>query len=344
MTGTLPPELARHVPPAPRVEVKLVYNTATREARIIGEAADRNYGAPGPFDIFLSVDVLGVDGDAVIVLDWKTGQADVEPAATTGQLWAGALAACRALNRDRAIIKIVYTNQGARCDQHEIDALELAEFAGRLERLHTTVAALRAAHKRGETLSTREGGWCKYCPAKPFCPAKNALVVQVATQGLAVIGDAELTPERARAGYEQLSRIEDLIRDARKRLEVYVDDNGPIDLGDGRFYGRYTRPGNERLSGDVAVVAIVDVVGESAREFETLAVERKVSKAGIDRAAKMLGCKRGTAPAIVKRIRELGGASHAADTLPIGVFSREEPAEKPAIDVEAVNKLLSEVG
>lgn len=342
LAGDLPPRLAALVPPNPRVEVKLRYNTATREAAILGDGADRNYGAPGPLDIFMSLDVLGVDRDAVVVLDWKSGFNSVEPAATNGQLWGGALAACKALGKSRAIIRIVYTNQGGRCDEQEIDALDLADFAARLERLPVAVAALLERYKRGEILETREGSWCRYCPSKHVCPSKNALLVQVAEKGLAVVGDSALTPQRARAGYEQLVRIESLVKDARKRLETYVDENGPIDLGEGRMFGRYVRNGNERLSGDVAVKAIAEVVGESAKEFEAVAIERRTTKAAIDRAAKQLGCKRGTAPAVVRKIRELGGASNAPDSMPIGEYlaGKDEPAERPAIDVSAIDRAL----
>lgn len=343
MTGTHPPRRALLVPPNPRVEVKLAYDTVARTARFIGEAADRNYGAPGPFEIFLSPDVVGVDDlDRVVVIDWKTGHADVEPAATNGQLWGCALAACRALGKDSAIVRIVYANMGDRCDEHELDALDLADFANRLERLHVTVAERQAAKARGEILETREGSWCKHCASKHVCPSKNALLVQVATNGLAVIGDTEMTVERARNGYEQIVKIEGLVRDARKRLETFVDEQGPIDLGEGRKFGRYVRPGNERLDGAVAVRAIAEIVGENATEFEALAVERRTSKAAIDRAAKQLVQKRGTAPAIVRRIRELGGASHASDSMPIGeyVADRNEAAEKPALDHDAVNALM----
>lgn len=342
LTGTHLPRRAALVGPRPRVEVKLRYNTATGEAVILGEGSDRNYGTPGPFDIFMSTDVLWVEGDTVYVLDWKTGYNDVEPAATNGQMWGCALAACRALGKTRAVVRLVYTNQGDRCDEYALDALDLADFAKRLERLHVHVTELQAMKARGEILPTREGSWCRYCPSKAQCPSKNALLVQVAERGLAVIGDSEMTPERARTGYEQIVRLESLVKDARKRLETYVDEQGPIDLGGGRMFGRYVREGNERLSGDVAVKAIAAVVGESAREFESLAIERKVTKAAIDRAAKQLGCKRGTAGAVVKKIRELGGASHAADSMPIGeyVADRNEPARLPAPDVSAVNAAL----
>ena len=343
LAGSLPEHLARLVPPSPRVEVKLAYDVATRTARIIGEGSGRDYGTPGPFEIVGSCDVLGLDGERVVVLDWKTGFNDVEPAATNSQLWFYALAACRALGKDSAVIRIVYTNQGGRCDEHEIDALDLAEFAGRLERLHGQVAALQAARKRGEILETREGSWCRHCGSKPYCPSKNALLVQVAEHGLAVIGDAEMTPQRAVAGYEQIVRVEQLVKEARRRLETYVEECGSIDLGNGRMFGRYVRKGNERLDGAVAVQAIAEVVGESAREFEAAAIERKTTKAAIDRAAKSLGCKRGTASQVVRRIRELGGASHASDSMPIGeyVVGKDEAAELPAVDTDEVNRALA---
>lgn len=343
-TRTLPPELAKHVPPNAHAETKLVYDTATGEGRILGEAADRNYGTRGPFEIFMSADVLGVDGDTVVVLDWKTGASEVEPAATNGQLWALALAACRALGKHQAIVRIVYTAQGNRCDEHVIDALELAGFASRLERLHVTVAALQAKHAAGEQLDVSEGSWCRYCPARVRCPAKVALVAQVAKGGLALAGDFEMTPALAAQGYRQLVRVEQIIKEARQRLDAYVDEHGSIDLGDGRSYGRYVREGNERLSGDVATAAIADVLVDvdTVLAFEKVAIERKTSKAALDRAAKQLACKRGTASAIVKRIRELGGATRAPETMPIGEYVRDrnEPAEKPTIDVDAVNKLL----
>ena len=84
------------VPPGARAELKLAYDVVARTARIIGEGSGRAYGDPGPFEIVGSTDVGGEDGDAVVVIDWKTGFADVEPAATNDQLWFYATALCRA--------------------------------------------------------------------------------------------------------------------------------------------------------------------------------------------------------------------------------------------------------
>lgn len=343
MTGTHPPKRAVLVPPDPRVEVKLAYDVATRTTRVLGAgAADRNYGERGAFEIFMQIDVLGVDDGRAVVIDWKTGFADVEPAASNGQLWTNALAACRLLGLNEAIVRIVYTNQSDRCDEYAISALELADFGNQLEQLQITVTARQAAKQRGEILDTREGSWCKHCESKHVCPSKNGILVQFAEHGTAIVGDAVMTPERARAAHEQIVRVEQLLNDAKKRRDQYVDDNGPIDLGGGRMYGRYVRNGNERLDGAVAVRAIHEIVGESATEFEAVAVERKTSKAAIERAAKLFAAKRGTTPAILKRIRELGGSTHGPDSMPIGEYvrGRDEEMVAPVLDTGEINRLL----
>lgn len=348
--ANLPDELAALVPPGARSEVKLAFDVATGVGRIIGEGAGRSYGEIGPTEAAGSTDVLGVQGDAVVIVDWKTGFADVEPAASNAQLWFYALAACRALGKDRAIVRIVYTKTG-RVDEAEIDALDLASFANRLAALHPRIAAAKERKARGEMVETREGAWCKHCPSKSVCPSKVGLLAQVASGGLAVIGDTEMTPARAAAAYEQLVRFEGMVKDARKRLETYVDEQGPLDLGNGRMYGRYQRKGNEKIDGAVAVRAIREVLGaELAAEFEATAIVPTTSKAAIDRAAKAVTGSTTTKPtalarAVLAKTRELGGVT-SSPTYPIGEFVRgkDEPASRPEIDTDAVDQLLRDAG
>lgn len=343
--STLPPELAKYVPADARPEVALAFDVATGEGRVIGENLGRNYGNPGPFEIVGSTDVLGIEGDAVIVIDWKTGFLNVEPAATNPQLAFYALAAARALNKSRAIVRIIYTKSGY-CDEHELDALDLASFAERLKALHLRAARAQETKNRGEQVSTREGAWCRHCASKSVCPSKVSLLVQIAEGGLAVIGDTAMTPERAAGAYEQIVRIEQLVKDARARLVTYVDEQGPIDLGDGRMYGRYNKAGTERLDGKKAIEAIRAVVSpEIAKDFESIAIDHSTSKAAISRAAKEYAEKRGAgklANAVIEKIRELGGATHGASTMPIGEYTRgkDEPATRAAIDTDAVNRML----
>jgi hypothetical protein len=224
--GSLPPNLAKHVPPNARSEVRVVYDVATGLGRILGEGSGRAYGDTGPFEIPGSIDVLGIDGDCVIVLDWKTGFTDVEPARSNSQLWGYALAACRALGLDRAIVRIVYTKTG-RVDEHEIDALDMAGFAQRLARLYARASEMKRRQDDGQQVATTEGSWCKHCESKHACASKNALLIQLSGRGLQVVGDTVMTADKAAAAVREFQRVDQLVEDARKRLHAYVDENGP---------------------------------------------------------------------------------------------------------------------
>ena len=342
----LPPELAALVPPGARSEVKIAYDVSDRTARILGEGAGRSYGELRPFEIPGSIDVLGVETDVAIVIDWKTGFLDVESAATNPQLWGYGLAATRALGLQRAILRVVYTKTG-RVDEYEADALELAAFADRLERLHLGTAALAPRHARGERIPTVEGAWCRHCAAKPYCPSKVALLRQVAERGLAVIGDTDLTPTSAAAAYHELRRVDQLVKDAKGRLRSYIETVGPIDLGDGRMYGRFARPGDKKLDADKTAQAIADVVGsDSAPRFLELAFERKATQAAIGRAARAVQPKGHTVLArkVVERVDELGGVRRG-DEYPIGEFtvSAHRPATLPELDIAEIDRLIGEV-
>lgn len=344
LTGTLPENIARHMPPGAKSEIALAFCVATGVGRIIGENLGRAYGTLGPFEICGACDVGGVEDDAVVVVDFKTGFNAVESATTNPQLAFYALALARAMNKTRAIVRIIYTKTG-RCDDAELDALDLAAFAESLRNLHRRVAAAQATRTSGTTVDTREGSWCRHCSSKPFCASKNGLLVQVAEKGLAVIGDTTMTTERASSAYQQIVRIEQLAKDARARLNAFVDEHGPIAVADGKMYGRYHRPGNKRLSGDVAVQAIAEIVGEQAKEFEAIAIERSTSQAAIERAAKQFAPKRGAAKMkaqIVARIDELGGVTHGSDSYPYGEYpaGAESATPKAEIDLDAINRQL----
>jgi hypothetical protein len=340
--GALPPELAKHVPADAKSEVKVAYDAVLRTGRIIGEGNGRSYGVLAPFEIPGSIDVLGVEGDTVIIVDWKTGYADVDPAASNAQLWGYAIAACRALGKDRARVTIVYTKTG-RVDSYEIDALELAEFADRLEALFATTSVVR---QEGTPIRTREGAWCKHCSSKPYCPSKNALLVQLSGRGLSVVGDATMTPAKAADAVREFVHIEQLVKDAKARIVAYVDEHGPIDMGDGKLYGRYVRKGDERLDGAKTAQAIREVVGEQAKEFESVALERKTSKAALTRAAKAIGKPPKFATLVIDRVRELGGITNASAERPIGEFTqgKEFAAPPPEFPIEEIDRLLAKAG
>lgn len=345
---SLPAELAKHVPAGARSEVKVAYDVVSGEARIIGEGGGRGYGTLAPFEIAGSIDVLGVDGDTVVVVDWKTGYNEVEPASSNGQLWGYALAACRALGKSNAIVRIVYTKTG-RFDEYAIDELELSGFAARVGTLHERAGEIQAAYKRGEVPATNEGTWCRYCPSKTSCPSKNALLVQLAGRGLSVVGDATMTTSKAATAVLEFQRIEQLVKDVRGRLTAYVDEFGPIDLGNGKAYGRYVRKGDERLDGGktLQVIRELSLEEDQRKLFERTALETRTSKAALKRAAEAIGQQPKFAAMVVDRVRAAGGITNASPERPIGEFTIGKgvaAAPPPEFPIELVNKLLAEAG
>lgn len=346
LSGNLPPRLARVIPSNPRVEVTVFYDVATGTGRIAGDGEGRNYSSAGPFEIPGKIDVLGLDEDTVVIIDWKTGHKEVDPASRNWQLWGYALAVCRALGKTKARLYIAYTNQpGQPIDEHTLDAFDLAEFASKLKQLQTREGSLRRRYQQGEQPTTTEGPWCVHCASKSRCPSKTGLLVQISEKGLAVLGDTQLTPERARQAHFEIERIDQLVKEAKQRREKWIDENGPIDLGNGKAFGRMPRKGNRSLDGDKAVQAIREIVGESAKEFEALAVERKTSQAALKRAAQTLGV--GQSPEKLKnrllaRIDELGGVTYGKDIMPLGEFALEAGVEVPKLDFEDIDKLMKE--
>lgn len=340
-TGTLPPELARFVPAGARAEVAFAFDVISRTAVIIGEDIGRNYGTRGAAEIAGSCDVLAVDGDAAVIVDWKTGFRAVEPAATNAQQSFYAMTAMKLTGCDRAIVRIVYTKTGA-CDEAEFSSFDLLDFASQLEQLLVRVSAQQAARNDATGVSTREGSWCRHCPVnKAHCPSKSALLVQIANGGLRVVGESALTPERAADAYRQVQAVRSMLDDAEKRLQTWVKENGAIDLGNGQAYGYYQRAGKSKLDVDAAMKAITELTGDVAREFLAMSVKRSVTQADIERAAKTLLPKGYTKlkSQIVNRIDELGGKKATVE-YPIGEHPIAKSALPPDVDVDELNRLL----
>lgn len=323
LSNTLSPRLARIVPPSPRVEVTVAINVATGACRIVGEGQGRNYDID-PLEVWGTIDVLGVVSDTVVVIDWKTGFNDSDPASRNWQLWGYALAAARALGLSKARVYIAYTNQpGQPIDSHDLDWEDIAMMARKVADLVPRHARLLKAYREdGAVPTTREGSWCRHCPSKHVCPSKQGLLAVVARSGLP--GPAEMTKEQAAEAVRQVLKFEQLVKDARGRLNQYVDDNGPIDMGNGMAYGRAPRSGNRSIDAEKAVQAIRETLGpDLAREFETLAFERKTSQAALKRAAQQLGVGKSAEKfknAIMDRVEELGGITYGREQMPIGEF------------------------
>jgi hypothetical protein len=118
---------------------------------------------------------------------------------------------------------------------------DLAEFASRLKSTPGSRSRLERV-PRGVQPTTREGSWCAHCASKSRCPSKTACSSR-SRKGLAIIGDTALTQDRAREAHLEIERLDQLVKEAKSRREKWIDENGPIDLGNGKAFGRHAAQG-----------------------------------------------------------------------------------------------------
>lgn len=231
-------------------EVSYAYNVRTGRARRTNTPGrsydDASEEIPGTMDR-VHVEETG----RPVVTDWKNTAYAVDLEAARIQVEFYALCAARECGHPSAGCAIaVVTDDGAIAwHRWHLDEDDLALVAQRTRRAWDKVQAARAAKADYErttglawTPDVNRGPWCRYCPAQLYCPALRAAV------SLGSRMPAEITPEIAA---EAMLRAQDLDR-AQKELRVvvglFVDDNGPAPLADGRVVRR-DGGGNLRVLG-----------------------------------------------------------------------------------------------
>jgi hypothetical protein len=146
------------------VEVAIVYDAATDTARQLPKGKHRDYGELGPMEIPTTLDLVWLTDTHVIIRDLKSGK---KQNAHPEQLHIQALAAARLYGRERALVGFLW----ARKTKADADALE--ELGpGELEAESWRAASIM---RRLPMAQPEPGDWCWACPAKPTCPAHQAL-------------------------------------------------------------------------------------------------------------------------------------------------------------------------
>ncbi len=268
-------------------EVTLCYDPETDTGRELGRDLGRDYSGARPTEYVGTLDVIGLTPDAAVVYDFKSGHGSVTSAAENMQLRVGALAACRAYGRDKAIVGIVYLrDEEPVFDVAELDSLEIEITAAQLRRL---------TRKLSSEQPPTEGEWCRYCPAIAHCPPKVSLL-------RAACGEPEslsfaITPENAAKAYAAWKRADDVLGSLKKALVAFAEST-PIDLGGGKVYGPKAST-SEKLDPLVVEAVLTKLYGpEVARQ----AVELKATKASVERAT-------GKKKEPLEAIRAAGGAT-----------------------------------
>jgi hypothetical protein len=282
--GEVPEELAEFIPDGAKAEVKLAYDVASGEGRVIGYGSDRDYGELGPFEIPGGADSLLDDGERVHVIDAKSGWMDVPRPRDNPQLMFLGLAAARAFGRDEAKLTVLYVREGQKPFRvvDTVDVLDLDAFASKLRGIHRRVAEQVARIRDGRMPDVTEGQWCRYCPAAHACPAKTALVRRM------VSGDEAselemmipLDDATARLAYERLGHAKNLLKRIERVLYARAAEQ-PIPLGEGRYFGKRRKMGNESLVGDVVYRVMRERYGQAVADQ---AVTREATKKALKEA------------------------------------------------------------
>jgi RecB family exonuclease len=261
-------------------EVSFIWNWADGTALEIGRNLERSYPELGPTEIPGTADAVGIDGDTVIVEDFKTGFGDLSPVEDDLQLAGYAIAATLAYGKSRARVSFIRIRDGnPKHESAELDEIDLSIRAAAIK------ARMKEISARGLEQEPHEGPWCKWCPAYDACPAKQqlarALAAPVDTMlGAITAANGARVLSALKASREVLDRIE-----ARLKELAEVD---PIPLAGGKVYGQYTRSLGPALDAEKARATLVARYGPAGESAWDAAVVRKteLKKGALESALK----------------------------------------------------------
>lgn len=244
----------------------------------------RVYGALEPTEVAGTADLVGIDGDAVVVLDLKTGWTPLGAPEESLQLAFYAVAAALAFGKSEAVVGFVRLVDGEpRFDCARLDEFALAEASLRLAAIVEQAMAAESAYDERAALELVAGEHCKYCRAFLRCPAKSTLLRELTVTSLegpdAVLPviDAAQVPamiERVWASKELLARVE-------KQLEEYATAH-PVRLSDGRIYGA-VESSKETFDPEIGAEVLEQTFG-AAVATEAVEVTTSLTKARLLRA------------------------------------------------------------
>jgi hypothetical protein len=318
-------------PEAYAYEVAMAYDIDTEEARELGRNMERHeaYALARPGEVVGTMDVVGLAGDSVVVLDYKTGYRWFESIETNGQLLFYLLTACRTYGRKRGDVGVIRLDQ----EGHpyflwaSITEEMLNAFAQKLRDLRDTGELLELQHARGERLEPVTGDHCQYCPAVHACPAWQKLARSMTSPEDDGMGMPELGPETAPLYIEAIKRGRKVLDRIEKALDLYAEQS-PVDLGGGWEYGPHPFP-NREWTLSKALPVLTEHLGPAATScIEAKVVEKNIEAVFRDRKAQDKSVLIGKATArVIDELKAYGGLT-IRYSVPVGRHKRKpEDAE-----------------
>lgn len=286
-----------------RAEVAYAYDWMKDSAREL-PVKNRQYDKLGPTEIPGTADAVGIDGDCVVVVDWKSGFLSREiKVINSEQLRFLALAAARKLGLPRARIGIAHVREWSiEFDWHDLSDSSLDLIAERIRAIIDMTAQPNPP--------LMEGDHCRYCPVMNAgaCPIKNARllalrtsvpVFEIVTRDNAPMAWAKLQECRAK-----IKEVEKLLAPIEQQIEMFAKSE-PIALDGQTMLGEIEVEGNEKIDGDAAAKWLAD----NEPLFDVVAgIEVKVTKESIKRGLKNAGVENVTEAlgSVMEELRSAG--------------------------------------
>ena len=221
---------------------------------------------PGAFG---STDVLMRVGDKAVVLDWKFGSGIPVSAEENPQLMFYAAAAMRSA-------KTQWVFHGAETIELVIvQPPHIRRWEVSRRRLEVFEIDLRNAVRQSEApeAPVKHGDWCKFCPAKPICPAMNGAVERALKTQLDTV-----SPELVGAMLKNADLLEDWIKQLRQ-FALQRLENGANVPGYKLVAKRATRQWADEATAVAALTALgVDESELMVTELKSPAQVEKVLK------------------------------------------------------------------
>lgn len=331
-------------------EVAYAYDVEADTARELGRDLERDYPETAPTEVVGTCDLVGWDGERVVILDWKTGR--VAPAAKGNlQLQAYALCAARVLGARKATVGIIHVplydrDLEPRFDLAELDHIDLDATGARIGEIWESVRAARLAYEAGEDPKLVESDECDWCPAFKSCREKQSIFLKMLhpdrcsillryRDQLEQFRDA-LNLATAPTVALALERYDEVAAKARKILDEFTVANGPFPLGDtGDWYGPHPYA-RAQIRAQAAIEALRQRYGEDVATFAASKLEVKITKKAVEDSLRVY-CQRTEGAKISREIKtamaflEETGAAYTKKSLPIGRYTprEERPASAP---------------
>jgi len=298
-------------------EVAFAYHVADGTARVMTKAHARDYSDARPGELFGTADLILRDGDRLVVVDFKTGaKAKEKGAADTFQMRFLGLAAARCYEAAEVDIVLLHVDEGgAYPDGATLTAWDLDDTADELRSLAASLAAPSVP---------RPGPHCTgmYCPIVSECPATKAAMAAV---DKAAALRFPMSVEIASAEHAADVRVRlKMVREACDAIDGAVKDwiraNGPVPVGDGRFYGIVQCDGRESV--DLGAPEALAVFRREMGDKAEAALDVSTSKAAIERAV-----GRKDARAVLAALRDVGAVRKGAPYVKFEEFEKKDEGD-----------------